>query len=167
MVRGNSCFYRNPSADMLLKSSELNIDLIKQAQGLPLWLDKLDHRAMQDGSHGSHENCQGSWEVEFLTQGDASKEEVVKTLWFDGLKLLLVTDGEKGCRYFTKDFQGSVQGYSVKTIDTTGAGDAFDENKLKDALKLANACGALCTTQKGAIPALPNLSQALELIQGN
>ena len=41
-------------------------------------------------------------EVEFLTQGDKNKEEEVNTLWFDGLKLLLVTDGEKGCRYFTK-----------------------------------------------------------------
>lgn len=41
-------------------------------------------------------------EVEFLTQGDASKEEVVLSLWHDGLKLLVVTDGEKGCRYFTK-----------------------------------------------------------------
>lgn len=42
-------------------------------------------------------------EVAFLTDGgDPEKEEVVLSLWFDGLKLLVVTDGEKGCRYFTK-----------------------------------------------------------------
>lgn len=41
-------------------------------------------------------------EVQFLTQGDPAKEEVVMSLWHDKLKLLLVTDGEKGCRYFTK-----------------------------------------------------------------
>jgi fructokinase len=41
-------------------------------------------------------------EVEFLTQGDPEKEEVVMSLWNDNLKLLVVTDGEKGCRYFTK-----------------------------------------------------------------
>jgi fructokinase len=41
-------------------------------------------------------------EVEFLTQGDPEKEEVVMSLWNDNLELLVVTDGEKGCRYFTK-----------------------------------------------------------------
>lgn len=41
-------------------------------------------------------------EVGFLTQGDAQSEEVVLSLWHVGLKLLVVTDGEKGCRYFTK-----------------------------------------------------------------
>jgi len=41
-------------------------------------------------------------EVQFLTQGDSEKEDVVMSLWHDRLKLLLVTDGEKGCRYFTK-----------------------------------------------------------------
>lgn len=43
-------------------------------------------------------------EVEFLTQGDPDKEDVVLTLWHENLKLLVVTDGEKGCRYFTKVF---------------------------------------------------------------
>lgn len=41
-------------------------------------------------------------EVQFLTQEDPDKEDNVLTLWHDNLKLLLVTDGEKGCRYFTK-----------------------------------------------------------------
>ncbi|CAB4288966.1 unnamed protein product [Prunus armeniaca] len=76
--------------------------------------------------------------------------------------------------------KGKVPGFSVKTVDTTGAGDAFvgsflvsmakdmsifeDETKLKEALSFANACGAICTTQKGAIPVLPTQSAALELI---
>ncbi|KAJ3707309.1 hypothetical protein LUZ61_011014 [Rhynchospora tenuis] len=119
-------------------------------------------------------------EVAFLTQGDPENEENVLSLWHDGLKLLVVTDGEKGCRYFTKDFKGKVAGFSVKTVDTTGAGDAFvgallvsiekdnsifeNEEKLREALLFSNACGALCTTQKGAIPALPTTEVAKELI---
>nr|CAB3479735.1 unnamed protein product [Digitaria exilis] len=123
-------------------------------------------------------------EVAFLTQGDASDEKNVLSLWFDGLKLLIVTDGDKGCRYFTKDFKGSVSGYKVDTIDTTGAGDAFvgsllvnvakddsifhNEEKLREALKFSNACGAICTTKKGAIPALPTVAAAHDLIaKGN
>jgi fructokinase len=41
------------------------------------------------------------------------------------LKLLLVTLGEKGCRYYTKDFHGSVETFHVDAVDTTGAGDSF------------------------------------------
>lgn len=41
-------------------------------------------------------------EVAFLTQRDPQDEENVLSLWYEGLKLLIVTDGEKGCRYFTK-----------------------------------------------------------------
>ena len=116
----------------------------------------------------------------FLTKGDANDEKNVLSLWFEGLKLLIVTDGEKGCRYFTKDFKGSVPGFKVDTIDTTGAGDAFvgsllvnvakddslfhNEEKLREALKFSNACGAICTTKKGAIPALPTVATAQELI---
>ncbi|XP_039126120.1 fructokinase-2-like [Dioscorea cayenensis subsp. rotundata] len=122
-------------------------------------------------------------EVAFLTQGDPYNEDVVLSLWYEGLKLLLVTDGEKGCRYYTKDFKGKVGGYSVKTVDTTGAGDAFvgaflvhccftcvegslfeNEEQLRKVLKFANACGAIATTKKGAIPALPTAPMAVELI---
>ncbi|CAN1340621.1 Probable fructokinase-5 [Linum perenne] len=156
-------FYRNPSADMLLKESELNMNLIKQAK------NEADFIKVSDD------------EVEFLTKGSADKEEVVMSLWHDKLKLLVVTDGPKGCRYFTKNFKGSVGGYSVKAVDTTGAGDAFvgsflvsvakdpsifeNEEKLKEALAFSNACGAICTTQKGAIPALPTSNDALALMK--
>jgi fructokinase len=118
-----------------------------------------------------------------------------------------------------QDFKGSVPGFKVDTIDTTGAGDAFvgsllvnvakddslfhvrhthidlhlhlnhisaaftnhkcrqeraadqsrtvfiqNEEKLREALKFSNACGAICTTKKGAIPALPTVATAQELI---
>uniref|UniRef100_M4EUG0 Carbohydrate kinase PfkB domain-containing protein n=2 Tax=Brassica campestris TaxID=3711 RepID=M4EUG0_BRACM len=93
------------------------------------------------------------------------------------LKLLLVTLGEKGCRYYTKDFHGSVEAFNVNAVDTTGAGDSFicgflsqivddqsileDEERLRKVLRFSNACGAITTTKKGAIPALPSDSEAL------
>lgn len=39
-----------------------------------------------------------------------------------------------------------------------------NEPKLREALALANACGAMCTTQKGAIPALPTAEEAHKFI---
>ncbi|CAN6570004.1 unnamed protein product [Malus baccata var. baccata] len=195
-------FYRNPSADMLLKDSELNMAepcrsahmaAMKAAKeaGVLLSYDPNVRLPLWPSADAARQEIKSIWnqadfikvsddEVNFLTQGDSDKEDVVLSLWHDNLKLLVVTDGEKGCRYYTKKFKGKVAGFSVKAVDTTGAGDSFvgsfllsmandmsifeDEAKLKEALSFANACGAICTTQKGAIPALPTQSDARELI---
>ncbi|KAL7085920.1 hypothetical protein ACP275_14G307200 [Erythranthe tilingii] len=121
-------------------------------------------------------------ELQFLTQNDNVDDESAMSLWHDNLKLLLVTLGDKGCRYYTKNFRGAVDAYRVKTVDTTGAGDSFvgallykivddqaiieDESRLKEVLKYACACGAITTTKKGAIPALPTPSQVLTVLNG-
>ncbi|KAF6136319.1 hypothetical protein GIB67_042804 [Kingdonia uniflora] len=47
----------------------------------------------------------GDDEVAFLAHGDTNDENNVLSLWYDGLKLLVVTDGKKGCRYFTKGIE--------------------------------------------------------------
>ncbi|KAG9457036.1 hypothetical protein H6P81_001544 [Aristolochia fimbriata] len=214
-------FYRNPSADMMLQDSELDLDLIRRGRifhfgsisliaepcrgahiaamkaakeaglllsydpnvRLPLWPSTDEARAGILSVWNQSDVIKVSDdEVAFLTNGgDPYKDEVTMSLWSDELKLLVVTDGEKGCRYFTKGFRGKVNGFAVETVDTTGAGDAFvgallfslaeddsilqDEEKLRSVLRFCNACGALSTTQKGAIPALPNTSMALELIE--
>ncbi|CAL9162761.1 unnamed protein product [Musa hybrid cultivar] len=120
-------------------------------------------------------------ELEFLTGHDSVKDEVIAQLWRPSLKLLLVTLGEKGCKYYTKDFHGAVASFTVEQVDTTGAGDAFvgallrrivedpsalqDEKKLREVLRFANACGAITTTKKGAIPSLPNVAEAMRLFE--
>ncbi|XP_011002780.1 PREDICTED: probable fructokinase-6, chloroplastic [Populus euphratica] len=111
-------------------------------------------------------------EISFLTKGeDPYDDAVVQKLFHPNLKLLLVTEGPEGCRYYTKEFRGRVKGLKVDAVDTTGAGDAFvagilsqlakdlsllqNEDRLREALKFANACGALTVKERGAIPALP------------
>ncbi|EPS66213.1 hypothetical protein M569_08566, partial [Genlisea aurea] len=119
-------------------------------------------------------------ELEFITGNNKIDDESAMSLWHPNLKLLLVTLGEKGCRYYTKSFRGCVDGYKVDTIDTTGAGDSFvgallckivddhsiieEEGRLKEVLKYACACGAITTTKKGAIPALPTPEQVRTLL---
>ncbi|XP_050228516.1 probable fructokinase-6, chloroplastic [Mercurialis annua] len=120
-------------------------------------------------------------EISFLTKGeDPYDDAVVQKLFHPNLKLLLVTEGSDGCRYYTKEFKGRVKGIKVDAIDTTGAGDAFvagilsqlaedfsllqNEDGLRDALKFANACGALTVTERGAIPALPTREAVLNAI---
>ncbi|CAN6572766.1 unnamed protein product [Malus baccata var. baccata] len=120
-------------------------------------------------------------EISFLTEGeDPYDENVVRKLYHPNLKLLLVTEGPDGCRYYTKEFSGRVKGMKVDAVDATGAGDAFvagilsqlavdlsllqEEDKLRDALVFANACGALTVTERGAIPALPTRESVLNAI---
>ena len=89
-------------------------------------------------------------------------------------KLILVTLGKDGARYHLAGKQDVVAGKALKPVDTTGAGDAFvggllsglsqhsdwkEISVLEQILRQANACGALATTAKGAISALPNKAQ--------
>ncbi|MGO4271826.1 PfkB family carbohydrate kinase, partial [Paenibacillus sp. TAF58] len=70
-----------------------------------------------------------------------------------------------------------VSGYTVNAIDATGAGDAFfgsflngwldsnqaihslSEAEIRSMISFANAAGALATTRRGAIPAMPSLEE--------
>jgi fructokinase len=108
---------------------------------------------------------------------DDDDETVLNCLWHPDLKLLLVTHGADGCRYYTPSFKGKVASLQVQAVDTTGAGDAFvagllsklvqdfsllqNEARLRQALQFANACGAITTTERGAIPALPDTHTVL------
>ncbi|KAH6816053.1 pfkB-like carbohydrate kinase family protein [Perilla frutescens var. hirtella] len=214
-------FYRNPSADMLLKPEELNLNLIKSGKifhygsislivepcrsahmkamdeakkaGALLSYDPNLRLPLWPSAEYAKEQILSIWnkadlikvsdnELEFLTGSSKIDDESAMSLWHPNLKLLLVTLGEKGCRYYAKNFKGSVDGFPVKAVDTTGAGDSFvgsllvkivddlsiiqDEAKLREVLKYACACGAITTTKKGAIPALPNHSDVLEVLKG-
>ena len=89
-------------------------------------------------------------------------------------KLIIVTLGKDGARYHLAGKQDVVAGKALKPVDTTGAGDAFvggllaglsqhanwkEISVLEQILRQANACGALATTAKGAMSALPNKAQ--------
>lgn len=121
-------------------------------------------------------------EISFLTGGDDPYDDdvVLTKLYHSNLKLLLVTEGPAGCRYYTKAFKGKVAGIKADCVDTTGAGDSFvgsvlnslaldpelykNEERLKEALKFANACGAITVEKKGAIPALPTKEDVQEVL---
>ncbi len=121
-------------------------------------------------------------ELLFLN-GAADLAQIVQRLWHPGLKLLVVTRGRAGCTYFTPTFTGDVAGFPVEAVDTTGAGDSFvagllqgllatptalqQEAQLRAICRYANAIGALTTTQRGAIPALPTAAQVAAFLAQN
>ena len=44
---------------------------------------------------------------------------------FKNIRILLLTDGEMGCYYYSKEERGHTAANKVSAIDTTGAGDGF------------------------------------------
>lgn len=116
-----------------------------------------------------------SRDVNSLTGSWHHLETAARALWHNRLKCMVITLGKKGCFYLTLETSGYVQGFSVKAIDTTGAGDGFmaglikgllaserkyeNEGQLREVCRYANAVGAITTTQRGAIPALPTATQ--------
>ena len=103
-----------------------------------------------------------------------------------GVRLVFITLGKDGAFYSYKDknkcFTGRVGCLDGKVVDTTGAGDSFfggilycltrndnifsfDRKTLCDYVKFGNAVATLCVSKKGAIPALPYLSEVEKLLQ--
>ncbi|HHW7570468.1 5-dehydro-2-deoxygluconokinase [Mannheimia haemolytica] len=89
-------------------------------------------------------------------------------------KLIIITLGKDGAIYHFNGKSQIVAGKVLKPVDTTGAGDAFvsgllaglaqtpnwhDEAALVEVIRKANASGALATTAKGAMSALPNKAE--------
>lgn len=113
-------------------------------------------------------------ELEFITEINDEQKGIRWLLSFD-IKVLLITRGSSGASAYCGGYEVNVEGFKVKAVDTTGAGDSFigaflyqissnniDINNIlykdiKDILKFSNAVAALTTMNKGAISALPSL----------
>ena len=98
-----------------------------------------------------------------------------------GVRNIIIKLGGEGCYFKGRGLEGRDSGmtefrlgaYRADTIDATGAGDNFIAGfvseilrgaGIKDALRFANACGAVCTTAVGAGTALRNRRQIEEFI---
>ena len=81
-----------------------------------------------------------------------------------GIKKVIITLGEKGLFYSDGKEEIYLKAHSVKAIDTTGAGDAFNGGlafgisngkSIKECLALANKVAGISTTKLGAGNAMP------------
>lgn len=218
-------FYRKPGADHMLRSEDVDRELIASANifhfgsismthepsrtatletaafaretgvlvsydpnlRMTLWRDAEHAReAIVEGMRYADVVKVSEEELLFLTGTDDLDEgsrQLVER--FGDIRLLLVTLGPGGSYCRTAATGGGEgltarhAGFKVRTVDTTGSGDAFfggvlhkllveakgcasewTNEKLLAMLAFANAMGALTATGKGAIPSLPALEQA-------
>lgn len=148
----------------------------------PLWPSLQDaRRAILDALPLAHVVKVSEEELEFLTGGgDLGSCMEALMAANPGMQLLVVTMGARGAAWKTRAQSGQAPAPTVNAVDTTGAGDGFvagllvklldagigpndladlDAGRLDAAVRFACTVGALVTTRKGAIPALPTMEQ--------
>jgi ribokinase len=94
----------------------------------------------------------------------------------NGVGTVVVTLGEDGALACTSQGTSTVPGFVVAAVDTTAAGDAFngafavalaEGHTLADAVRFANAAGALTCTRRGAQASLPTRADVDRLLRGD
>jgi fructokinase len=120
---------------------------------------------------------QEEWQV---ATGHADLESGIRAVLERGVELLVVSRGAEGALITNGDYTVALPAFPVTVVETTGAGDGFmaamitrllpereragslaniPRETVEQALRYANAVGALACTQMGAIPALPTYAQ--------
>lgn len=140
----------------------------------PLWKDRaVGLREMRAGVAYADILKLSEEELPLLT-GETDLVRGLSALHAMGPAVIALTRGAQGCLVSCREGTAACPTYDTKVMDTTGCGDSFFGAFLSQILlsgreissltledltafaDYANACGSVCGTAKGAIPALPN-----------
>lgn len=106
--------------------------------------------------------------------GKESPDEMADVFLARGVKNVIIKLGGKGCFFKNAEESVLLPPCKIQPVDATGAGDnfvaGFASEILRgasntDALRFANACGAICTTAVGAGTALKSRDQVLQFMR--
>jgi ribokinase len=173
------------SCDIFLTQLETNLDAVEKAVGIAyenkktIVVNTAPVQAISDELLGkitlvTPNEIEASLltKVEVRDKGSAGK---AARIFFDkGVKYVVITLGKKGCYINDGKTEALVDPIEVKTIDTTGAGDAFtgglvvalaEDRSLLNAAKFATAAAALSTTKAGTAPAMPYRAEIDALVK--
>lgn len=157
----------------------------------PNWRPSLWENAQQckEEMYGGIKFCDilklSEEELEYLCGEDIQK--AVDEIFSLGVKIFVLTLGDKGSKIFTKQGSKELIGYKVKAVDATGAGDTcfgtfvsrlmqyiqqtytkiedISLETLSEILDFANAAAALSVTKRGGMPSVPNIAQVEEFMK--
>lgn len=106
--------------------------------------------------------------VDLRTAGHVTREATLS-----GVKLAVVTLGPSGAIFSDGGDPEHIDGFAVQAVDATAAGDAFvgalavaldAEVEDREAIRLANAAGAVAASRPGAQSSLPSARDLQELL---
>lgn len=179
---GNHCRTTLSHAISQLKTSQgtISFDINLREQ---MWDDKQQMRqVITEFARNADILKLSDEELFWLTEDNNWSTALIKLDTSYRATLKIVTKGCDGCIVLWNNHCYHYPAYQVISIDTTGAGDAFVAGLLNhiacnglpntsitvDAMiSNASACGALATTQKGALTALPTYHYLQQFISVN
>ena len=106
--------------------------------------------------------------------GKDDPEEMADVFLGYGVKHVIIKLGSRGCFLKSGTITIRLPACSIQAVDATGAGDNFAAGFAseilrgateEEALRFANACGAICTTATGAGTALKNREQVIRFME--
>ena len=159
------------SADAILLTYEIKEEVLKEALNYAKEHNKL---IMLNPAPYLYDNIEFLKYADIITPNETELMEMfhIKYLDFEyilkekiklGINTIVATLGANGCAIIDKDIK-FVEGYKVKTIDTTGAGDVFNaallseilnENDMLSACTYANKMAALSVEKAYVLDAIP------------
>ena len=105
--------------------------------------------------------------------GRTQPEQMADELLRRGVRSVVIKLGSRGCLYKDAGQAIRLPACRIRAVDATGAGDNFVAgfaaellrgSAVKEALRFANACGAICTSAVGAAAALRSRDQVLQFL---
>ncbi|MHA1212141.1 MAG: carbohydrate kinase family protein, partial [Candidatus Heimdallarchaeota archaeon] len=106
-----------------------------------------------------------------------SKEAIDELMKTYPIEIIALKKGKNGCAIFSQsNYFVTIPSFNVPVVDTTGAGDGFNVGiifglaqgkNLEEAGIIGNAVGALVIQKKGAMTALPTLTELREFLINN
>nr|WIE91095.1 sugar kinase [Mesorhizobium sp. WSM4875] len=103
----------------------------------------------------------------FLFSSASDEQAAVGELLGRGISCIVLKKGGEGAAYHDREGTLAMPGFAVEEVDPTGAGDCFGAAFVSfwlrgaapaDALRIANACGALAVTRKGPMEGIHRLA---------
>lgn len=172
-------------ADLLMMQLEMDLGMTEKAvayahsQGTPVMLNPAPARKLSDDLFSkltyltpNETEAEILTGIKIKTMNDA--EASARALLAKGVRNVIITLAEKGALIAGDDGFVHVPGFPVTPVDTVAAGDAFNGalavgiingKPLVEAVRFANAVGALAVTKEGAIPSLPDLHVVEDFIR--
>ena len=162
-------------SDMLILQLEMDVSVVEEASciasrnNVPVLLNPapaqpLNMEILKRGTYLTPNETEAELLTGIKVVDGSSAAEAAKYLLTKGVKNVVITLGKHGALIAERGNIEYIEGFSVSPVDTVAAGDSFNgafavaitEGKPTiEAVKFANAAGALTVTKKGAIPSLP------------
>lgn len=172
-------------ADILLVQFELDFEMNKRAieiayeLGVPVLLNpapgrELDEELLSKVTYLTPNETEAEIISGIKIKSIEDAEKAAKLILDKGVSTVVITLSEKGALVADSKGIRHIPSFKETAIDTVAAGDSFNgafayqimEGKSVDeAVRFANAVGAITVTRKGAIPSLPYYHEVEEYLK--